>query len=215
MRVVFFLIADYRHDLLISEAAKDRSSNRVVKKGLFAPASPASSSNISPSAGIHKPSLRPTETGDLLLLWLFFFFFDSPTHTVPIYDGRRHQLKIPEELRNVPAILSRYPGEIPYHSLVLVAYTVSLYRAAQGSRKDQPTIPLNISFAVVLQDEPLEYDGSDDGEDAQDGDLDVVEEDDDEETTTIPSDPRVKLEDLSGEEFENQSDVAVEEQSDN
>lgn len=73
-------------------------------------------------------------------------------------------------MRNVPAILSHYPGEIPYHSLVLVAYTVSLYCAAQGSRKDQPTIPLNISFAVVLKDEPLEFDGSDNGEDVQDGD---------------------------------------------
>jgi hypothetical protein len=51
----------------------------------------------------------------------------------------------------------------------LVAYTVSLYRAAQGSRKDQPTIPLNISFAVVLQDEPLDYQGSDSGEDGQRG----------------------------------------------
>ena len=100
--------------------------------------------------------------------YFHIFFFDPPTDTVPIYDGRKHQLKVPEELRNVPAVLSRYPGEIPYHSLVLVAYTVSLYRAAQGSRKDQPTIPLNISFAVVLQDEPLDYQGSDGGEDGQD-----------------------------------------------
>ena len=37
-----------------------------------------------------------------------------------------------------------------------MAYTVSLYCAAQGSRKDQPTVPLNISFAVVLYDELLE-----------------------------------------------------------
>ena len=51
----------------------------------------------------------------------------------------------------------------------MVAYTVSLYRAAQGSRKDQPTIPLNISFVVVLQDEPLDYQGSDSGEDGQNG----------------------------------------------
>ena len=33
-----------------------------------------------------------------------------------------------------------------------MAYTVSLYRASQGSRKDQPTVTLNISFAVVLED---------------------------------------------------------------
>ena len=54
---------DYRHDLAIAEAAKNKSSNRIMKKGLFAPASPASSSIISPSAGTRKPSLRPTETG--------------------------------------------------------------------------------------------------------------------------------------------------------
>ena len=72
----------------------------------------------------------------------------------------------------MPAVLSRYLGKILYHSLVLVTYTVSLYRAAQGSREDQPTVPFNISFAVVLQDEPLEFDGSDNGEDcnAQDSD---------------------------------------------
>ena len=33
-----------------------------------------------------------------------------------------------------------------------MAYTVSLYRASQGSRKDQPTVTLNISFVVVLED---------------------------------------------------------------
>jgi hypothetical protein len=47
----------------------------------------------------------------------------------------------------------------------LVAYTVSFYRATQGSRKDQPTIPLNLSFAVVLYDDLLEFKGSDGEED--------------------------------------------------
>lgn len=112
------------------------------------------------------------------------FLIDPSIDPVPVYDGRKHQLKIPEELRKVPAVLSRYPGEIPYHSLVLVAYTVSLYRAAQGSRKDQPTIPLNISFAVVLQDEPQDFDGSNngDGEDQDDseGDGNIKEEKGDE-----------------------------------
>ena len=106
----------------------------------------------------------------------FWGGFDRHTNTVPIYDGQEHQLKIPDDLRNVPAVLSRYPGEIPYHSLVLVAYTVSLYWATQGSRKDQPTIPLNISFAVVLHDKLLE--GSNGGEDEQDDEQDDATEED-------------------------------------
>lgn len=101
------------------------------------------------------------------LFTILLSFFDLHTDAVPIYDGRKHQLKIPDEMRNVPAVLSRYHGEIPYHSLVLVAYTVSLYRATQGSRKDQPTVTLNISFAVVLHegsdDDIAEEDVSDDG----------------------------------------------------
>ena len=63
---------DYRRDLAITEAARDQSSNRVIKRGLFAPASPASSSNISP--GTRKPSLRPPETGALKKN-LFYFLF--------------------------------------------------------------------------------------------------------------------------------------------
>ena len=71
----YFLLADYRRDLAIAEASKDRSSNRIIKKGLFAPASPASSSTISPSAGMRKPSLRPPETGAFLLLLFSNFSF--------------------------------------------------------------------------------------------------------------------------------------------
>ena len=215
LKFFFFFIVDYRRDLAAAEAARGQSSNRVVKKGLFAPASPALSSDISPSAGTRKPSLRPPETGALFFT-LVYFYFDPCTNTVPIYDGRRHQLKVPDELRNVPGILSRYPGKIPYHSLVLVAYTVSLYRAAQGSRKDQPTVPLNISFAVVLHDEPLEFKGSNGGEDGQDGD---AAEEDGEEAADNQSDELLQYqsakeaEDQSAEEVGDQSDVAAEEQS--
>ena len=134
------------------------------------------------------------------------FFSDlHTTDTVPIYDGRKHQLKVPEELRNVPAILSRYPGKIPHHSLVLVAYTVSLYRAAQGSRKDQPTVPFNISFAVVLHDEPLNSDSEDN---VQDGD---TSEEDGNEVLDNQSDGIVKeAEDQNAEDVEeNQSNVEV------
>jgi hypothetical protein len=85
----------------------------------------------------------------------------------------------------------------------LVAYTVSLYRAAQGSRKDQPTVPLNISFAVVLHDEPLEFKGSDGGEEAQLEDGEATEEDGDE---AVDNQSKVEV-DLS--------DVPAEEQSNN
>jgi hypothetical protein len=56
-----------------------------------------------------------------------------------------------------------------------VAYTVSLYRASQGSRKDQPTVTLNISFAVVLED------GQDDVGDGQIAEEYHDEDDEDEE----------------------------------
>jgi len=53
-----------------------------------------------------------------------------------------------------------------------VAYTVSLYRATHGARKDQPTVPLNISFAVVLYDGLLDSKDSDGGGDEQEDDDD-------------------------------------------
>lgn len=102
-------------------------------------------------------------------------------------------------------------GQIPDHSLVLVAYTVSLYRAAQGSRKDQPTVPLSISFAVVLYDQPLDVQGGDGGEDAQEQEGDSH----DGEASDNQSDET--LQDQSGEdaeEAEELSDAVVEEQSD-
>lgn len=141
-----------------------------------------------------------------------------------MYDGRKRQLKIPEDLRNVPAILSRYPGNIPYHSLILVAYTVSMYRSAHGSRKDQPTVPLNISFAVVLHDKPVEFIGN---EGSQDVDHDVVEEDGDEdgdnqddESMQISSDEEDEHQDDEEDDDQSESaevdltDAAVDEHSD-
>jgi hypothetical protein len=55
---------EYRRELAAVEAAKGQSSKRMVKKGLFAPASPALSGDI--STGTRKPSLRPSETGTFL-----------------------------------------------------------------------------------------------------------------------------------------------------
>ena len=69
-----------------------------------------------------------------------------------------------------------------------MAYTVSLYHVAQGSRKDQPTIPLNISFAVVLQDEHPKIEGSDLLEDELDknlGDDDEAREEEEEGQTDL------------------------------
>jgi hypothetical protein len=140
-------------------------------------------------------------------LLTFKSFLILNTITVPVYDGRKRQLKIPNDLRNIPAILSRYPGNIPYHSLVLVAYTVSMYRSAHGSRKDQPTVPLNISFAVVLHDKPVEFiqvgnEGSQD--------VNVVEEDGDEDREN-QDDESMQI--SSAEEDEDQDDEEDDDQS--
>jgi len=74
--------------------------------------------------------------------------------TVPFYDGRKHQLIVPDELGNVPDVLPRYHGDVPEYSLALVAYTVSTYLPVTGYRKNQVTANLNIHFGVVLN-EPL------------------------------------------------------------
>ena len=68
---------DYKRDLatLAAETARVRSSNRTVKRGLFAPASPALSSDISSSGGTRKPSLRPPETGALFIYLLSYYHF--------------------------------------------------------------------------------------------------------------------------------------------
>jgi len=71
---------------------------------------------------------------------------------VPVYDGRTRQLKVPDELRKIPRILKRYTTKIPKYSLALVAYTVSSYTPASGSRQDQLTANLHIQFAVVLHE---------------------------------------------------------------
>lgn len=68
---------DYKRDLatLAAETARVRSSNRTVKRGLFAPASPALSSDISSSGGTRKPSLRPPETGALFFIYYLIIIF--------------------------------------------------------------------------------------------------------------------------------------------
>jgi hypothetical protein len=58
----------------MSDGAKKYPSNRVVKKGLFAPASPARSRNISTSTGTRKPSLRALDTGSFVIVLLCISF---------------------------------------------------------------------------------------------------------------------------------------------
>ena len=152
---------------------------------------------------------------------VFFFFFwggggeytifDHCIGIVPIYDGRKRQLKVPDELRNIPSVLPRYLGEIPNHSLILMAYTVSLYRAAQGSRKNQPTVSLSISFAVVL------YEGKsgDSGEDQQESEAaeERDEEAEDQSAEEAEDQSAEEAEDQSAEEAEDQSEVEADSQS--
>lgn len=83
-------------------------------------------------------------------------FFTYLYCTVPFYDGRKHQLKVPDELGKIPEVLPRYVGNVPEHSLALVAYTVSTYSATSGPRKDQVTANLHIHFGVVLHEPYME-----------------------------------------------------------
>ena len=83
--------------------------------------------------------------------------------TVPIYDGRKRHLKVPNELHKIPELLPRYLEDIPEYSLALMAYTVSSYSPTSGARKDQVTTNLHIQFGVVLQ-EPITSVGSNDDE---------------------------------------------------
>ena len=95
----------------------------------------------------------------LKLVWILckcdvFLFTHFCIFAVPFYDGRLHQLEVPNELRNIPDVLPRYAGDVPEYSLALVAYTVSTYCASSGQRRDQVTANLNIHYGVVLH-EPL------------------------------------------------------------
>lgn len=86
--------------------------------------------------------------------------------TVPFYDGREHQLEVPNDLRNIPDVLPRYDGKVPEHSLALMAYTVSAYTPMSGSRKYQFTASLNIHYGVVLYEPHLEFVTDEEDEDA-------------------------------------------------
>ena len=93
----------------------------------------------------------------ILLTWVYF--------TVPFYDGRLHQLDVPNELRNIPDVLPRYPGNVPEYSLALVAYTVSTYCASSGQRRDQVTANLNVHYGVVLHEPFMELESANEEED--------------------------------------------------
>jgi hypothetical protein len=80
-------------------------------------------------------------------------------------------------------------------------YTVSQYHAAQSWHKDQPTVPLSISFAVVLYDEPCDVKGSDGN---------VMEEHNDEVTDNQSDEAQ---QEQSAEEAEKQSTEEMKKQS--
>ena len=82
------------------------------------------------------------------LFWVLTFLFC----TVPVYDERKRQLKVPDELRKIPTVLKCYLTKIPQYSLALIAYTVSSYTPPSGACQDQLTANLNIQFAVVLHE---------------------------------------------------------------
>jgi len=118
-----------------------------------------------------------------LNLWFLTFLFC----TVPVYDGRKRQLKIPDELRDIPKLLKRYVTKIPQYSLALVAYTASSYTPAAGARQDQLTANLHIQFAVVLyepDDTSAASGGKEKGESGEEADSEAVESETAESDTT-------------------------------
>jgi len=137
-----------------AKAGPSKSTPKGMSKHkIFAPASPAFSGKAAVlSSAARKPSLRASETGMALCINDSLSFLTYLYYTVPFYDGRKCQLKVPDELHKIPDILPRYVGAIPEYSLALVAYTVSTYSATSGIRKDQVTANLHIHFGVVLHE---------------------------------------------------------------
>jgi hypothetical protein len=80
---------------------------------------------------------------------------------VPVYDARKRQIQVPQQLSKIPDMFPRYEGDIPDYSLALVAYTVNAYTPVNGVRKNLFTVTFNIQFCAVLH-EPNE--GSDAGD---------------------------------------------------
>ena len=119
------------------------------KFNIFAPTSPSFSSKVTTLSSVpHRISQKQ--------VWILC----SPSFptkiccTVPIYDGRKHQLNVPNELQKIPDLLPHYVGEIPEFTLALLAYMVSMYIPNSGAHKDLVTTSLNIHFGVILH-EPL------------------------------------------------------------
>lgn len=113
---------------------------------------------------IGHPFAQQRQVNLLLLFIIYISFWVLMLYTVPVYDGRNRQLKVPDELGKIPNTLPRYVGSIPEYSLALVAYTVSTYVAPSGPRKDLITANLHIQFGVVLHEPTVmsTEDGSDD-----------------------------------------------------
>ena len=74
------------------------------KRGLYAPATPSSNAAV-PSHAPRKHSLRPTETGMAVVNCDNGFVLTYLYHTVPIYDGRKSRLRVPEDLSKIPDVL--------------------------------------------------------------------------------------------------------------
>ena len=61
---------------------------------------------------------------------------------VPVYNAKKHQIQVPQELSKIPDIFPRYEGDIPEYSLALVSYTVNIYTSTNGVHKNLFTVIL-------------------------------------------------------------------------
>ena len=73
---------------------------------------------------------------------------------VPIYDARNKKIALPHGIRDVPKNFGIFEGPIPLDAIVLIAYTVTGYRAARFP--DDISVSFNIVWAAVLacEDDP-------------------------------------------------------------
>ncbi|KAJ7270155.1 hypothetical protein B0H12DRAFT_1178325 [Mycena haematopus] len=69
---------------------------------------------------------------------------------IPVYDARRYVIDFDKDLDRLSQVLSRFSGEVPSGSFIIVGYTVSSYMATlSGGSTRLPHIGCNILFVIV------------------------------------------------------------------
>jgi hypothetical protein len=65
--------------------------------------------------------------------------------TVPVYDAREMPFNFASDFDNIDAVLPMFDGEIPAHSFVVVAYTMTHY-----DKDGRSNLSTNILFVILF-----------------------------------------------------------------